>query len=308
MGTHATLWRLGALAGALGLLYATLSSPAPPAPPVPPHQPNYFAFVPSMAGTVPDGDINLTGERLVVDPELGHLFDYYLAGLGERDLPAIRAEIERALASRLTPATAAQAKLLLAAYLAYKQALANAEPALPKGATLVQSVRNRLELMRALRRRHFSDEESAGLFGPGEAADLHAIARMEVEQDGALDGAQKRDKLAALDAALPPAARAERAAPLAVASLEQSVASARARGASEEEVYRLRATAFSPAAADRLARLDRDETAWKARIATYLAQRGALAAGAAGADAQAVQRLRDSAFNAQEQRRLAAYE
>lgn len=38
-----------------------------------------------MEGTRPDGDVKtLAGEQLVVDAELGHLFDYYLAGLGEK--------------------------------------------------------------------------------------------------------------------------------------------------------------------------------------------------------------------------------
>ncbi len=306
MRTNATLWRLGALAGSLGLLFFTLSKPAPPAPPPGrAHEPNYFAFVPSMAGTVPDGDIKLAGERLVVDAELGHLFDYYLAGLGERDLQAIRFEIERELARRLKPAAAAQATLLLAKYLAYKQALAEEEPGLPKGAGLAQSVRDRLDLMRRLRLRHFSVEESAGLFGASDATDTDAIARIDIGQDRTLDGAQKQRKLAALDAALPPQARAERAAPLAVATLEETVHGARERGASDDDVYRLRAAAFSPAAADRLAQLDRDEAAWKSRIAAYLAQRAALPA---GADAPALQRLRDSAFTAQEQRRLSAYE
>jgi lipase chaperone LimK len=92
--------------------------------------------------------------------------------------------------------------------------------------------------------------------------------------------------------------------------LEENAQRIRAQGGSEDDVYRMRAAATSPEAANRLADVDREEAAWKARIAAYLAQRGAVLS-AAGSDedhAAAMADLRNRLFTPEEQRRLAAYE
>jgi lipase chaperone LimK len=47
-------------------------------------------------------------DQLEVNAELAYLFDYYLAGLGERPLDAIRTQIIRELERRLRPAPAAK--------------------------------------------------------------------------------------------------------------------------------------------------------------------------------------------------------
>ncbi|WP_317205604.1 lipase secretion chaperone [Janthinobacterium sp.] len=305
MKTNAKLLGFGAGALALGALYFSLNRPDAPAPAAR-READYFAFVPSMAGTRPDGDIKLDGgEQLRVDAELGHLFDYYLAGLGEKSLEAITSEIERELERRLTAAPAAAAKRLLARYLAYKRALAGIEPGLPPTRDLAQAARARLSAMQALRLQHFSAAESAGLFGFSDAYDADAIARIEIEQDSALDAAQKRQKLAALDARLPAALREERAAPRRVLDIEEAARKMRADGAGDNAVYAMRAGALSAGAAARLADLDREEAAWKGRIDAYLAERAKLAA---TAPPQELQALRDARFKPEEQKRLPAYE
>jgi lipase chaperone LimK len=268
-----------------------------------------FAFVPSMEGTRPDGDIKtLAGEQLVVDAELGHLFDYYLAGLGEKDLDAIRTEIERELDRRLKPGPARQAKQLLSSYLAYKQALAGLESRLAPSSDVARSARARLAAMRALRSTYFTPEQSAGLFGATDIADDDAVARLEVAVDKNLSEAQKQAKVAELDRRMPAALRVEREAPSKIIRLEESVARLRAGGAGDNEVYSLRAAAFSPEAAARLADVDRDEAAWKARIGAYQTQRAALMAQPAQQKDAALQQLRDTNFTPEEQRRLGAYE
>ena len=271
--------------------------------------PGLFAFVPSMEGTRPDGDIKtLDGEQLVVDAELGHLFDYYLAGLGEKDLGAIRTEIERELDRRLKPEPARQAKRLLSSYLAYKQALAGIEAKLAPSGDVAQSARARLAAMRALRSTYFTPEQSAGLFGATDMADDDAVARLEVAVDKTLSAEQKQAKVAALDQRMPAALREEREAPAKIIRLEESVARLRAGGAGDNEVYSLRAATFSPEAAARLADVDRDEAAWKARIGAYQTQRATLMAQPAQRNDAALQHLRDTSFTPEEQRRLGAYE
>ena len=300
---------LGVAAAALAL-YWTLAPGEPPAPAQEKPEPDLFAFVRSMEGTRPDGNVTVAaGDKLVVDAELGHLFDYYLAGLGEKPLAAIRSQIEAELDKRLAPAPAREAKRLLGAYLAYKQALAATELALPVQADAALAAGARLHALRALRGNYFTAEESAGLFGASDAYDDDAVARMAILGDATLDEAQRQAKLAALDQQLSPALRAARDAPLQVARLDESVKALRAQGGGENEVYRLRASTFTPAAAARLAELDREESQWQQRIIAYQAAKAQKASQAGGAqDAASLQQLRDASFTPEEQRRLGAYE
>lgn len=314
MTTTAKRAGLAALLLAACALYFTTREAAPPPASAPASKQgaDLIAFVPSMQGTRPDGDVKtLPDEQLVVDAELGHLFDYYLAGLGEKDLGAIKAEIERELDRRLKPAPARQAKLLLASYLSYKQALAGMEATLKPGGDIAQSARARLLAMRQLRPAYFTAAQSAGLFAAGDALEDDAMARLEIGFDQGLSAEQKKTRLAALDQRMPAALREEREAPAKIIRLEESMAQLRAKGAGDNEIYSLRAAALSPEAAARLADVDREEAAWKVRIGAYLAQRKALAAQSVQAAEQndaALQRLRDASFTPDEQRRLGAYE
>jgi lipase chaperone LimK len=283
------------------------------APPKAVAEANLFPFVRSLEGTRPDGDIKVAaGDVLVIDAELRRLFDYYLAAVGEKSLEAIRAEIERELERRLQPGAAGEAKRLLARYLDYKRELVEVEknPQLAGGA--IAAVRGRFTTMRQVRSRFFNDSESEGLFGFEDAYDMDAVARLEISQNTALTDKQKQEKLAALDAALPPALREAREAPQQIIKLEEAAQKMRTQGASEDEVYRMRAAALSPEAAARLAEADQEDATWKNRVASYLAERNTVIGRSANLpepDRQAtIQQLRDMRFNIDEQKRLPAYE
>lgn len=268
-------------------------TPAPAAAPA--------LFAPSMAGTRPDGAVTSQGERLVVDQELGFLFDYYLAGLGERDLAAVRAAIQHELGQRLPPAQAGEARRLLDQYLRYKEALVQLEAGLKPGPDLLANLRARRDAMLTLRHDFFTDAEIAGLFGLADARDADALARMEVVQDPKLDAVARQQRLSELDRALPAALREERVASTRLLQVEGSVQQLRVEGAGEDAVYRLRASQLSPAAATRLAEVDREEAEWRARIAAWKEARQQ-------AGPAAEPQLRDKYFSAQEQKRLVAYE
>jgi len=264
----------------------------------------------SLAGTTPDGAAHATaGDALVLDPSLIRLFDYWLTTVGEQPIGSIRSQVEHDLDGRLGPRAARQAKELFARYVRFKEALKSQRPAKPVGRS-VDVLREGLRRMQALRASYFGEAESQALFGPQDAEASAALARMAVEQDPALPEAQRQQRLAELDARLPASVREAREASMAVVHLEEAAQRIRAAGGSEDDVYRLRAAATSPEAANRLAEVDREEAAWKARIAAYQAQRGAVLAlpGDEAAHASAMAALRDRLFTPAEQRRLAAYE
>jgi len=265
----------------------------------------------SLAGTEPDGAASAAADgALVSTPALVRLFDYWLSTVGERPIDEIRAQAGQDLDRRLAPRAALQARDLLARYFAFKSALKEQRPAHASSGRGVDVLRAGLRNMQSLRATYFSAAESQALFGPDDDAAALALARMAIEQDTALEPAQRRERLAAFDAGLPQAERAERAAPLAVIRLQQAAEQLRAQGGSEDDVYRMRAAAVSPAAANRLADLDREEAAWQARVGDYLQQREAVLADSLDTQqrARALLELRARLFTADEQRRLGAYE
>jgi lipase chaperone LimK len=275
-------------------------------------------FAPSLEGTTPDGNItgSLNASSLISGGnlpygELRRMFDYYLSALGEKTLDEIIVQIRAELDKMLKPSQADAAKLLLDKYLKYKQDLIAVEQKeRPEGG--VKAIRQRFNDMLELRGQIFTPAENEGMFGLDDAYDMDALERLEISQDSSLSAEQKRDRYAALDATMPKALREERDAPRQIIMLEERAATMRAQGASEKEVFNMRAKALNPEAAERLAQVDREEAAWKGRINTYLQERSKLMQQLGGASAQeqetALTKLQQSLFNADEIPRLVAYE
>jgi lipase chaperone LimK len=305
---------IGATAWAAAIFFTIkLIQPEERVAPTPSAEANLFPFVKSMDGTRSDGRLTVSADdTLVVDAELRRMFDYYLAAVGEKPLYEIRAEMERELERRLKPRAAAEAKRLLARYLDYKTDLVNVEKNLQVVGTGVGAVKARMIAMQRARLRFFSANEAQAMFGTDDAHDMDSVARLDISEDKSLSEEQKKEQMAVLDAVMPDELRKERDAPLVVVKLEELVAKMRAQGASDDEVYRARAAAFTPDAAVRLADLDREEAAWKSRIATYQAEHSKLNAANVNLPESekqvALQRLREAGFDINEQRRLAAYE
>lgn len=277
------------------------------------------AFAPSMQGTVPDGDARaLSGQMpgqssgALAYGELRRMFDYYLSAVGEQSIDSITQEIHRAIDQNVPQNQVLGAKRLLGRYLEFKRALVDLEKNPKLEGTGVQAMRQRFNAMQDLRARIFSVEEELGLFGFEDANDMDALARLEIHQNTALSASQKRDQLAVLDAALPAALRADREAPRVVIQVEQTAQTMRANGASDDDIYRMRAKALDPQAAVRLAEVDREEKAWKDRIAVYLGERNKVLKTQADAPESerqtALTQLQQSQFTEEERRRLAAYE
>ena len=271
-----------------------------------------FSFVKSMEGTIRDGEVteNSSGE-LAINAGLRQMFEYYLAATGEKSLHMIVSEIEKELGKKLSLKATQEAKQLLSRYIKYKVALAEAEkkPAiLPTNATA--SIRQRFLTMQDMRKVFFSQTENNALFGFEDSYDLDAISRLEISQNAALTAIQKREKINVLDAAMSPALREAKEAPYQVIKLEEYAKNLRDHGASEDEVYRMRAAATTPEAAARLAQVDREESQWKTRIVTYLEEKNKIHnLRLQDVDqGSALQQIRDQKFSQEEQKRLPAYE
>jgi lipase chaperone LimK len=274
-------------------------------------EPNLFPFVHSLQGTSAP-DVNTDDhDGLVADAELRQLFDYYLSAASEATPQAIREKIEQELDRTLKPRAAVEAKRLLGQYLAFRDAVMEMQKNPPPVDPTISPIRARLMAIREIRTHYFTPEEIKGMFGFDDEHAEDALARVEITRDKSLTLEQKKQKLAKLDAAMSPELKAEREAPLKVAKMEEAVAAARANGASDDDVYHIRAKIFSPEAASRLAELDTQTADWKRRIGAYQADRRNVLANNTLSDADkqsAIQQLRDAQFSGTEQMRLAAYE
>ncbi|MGR2678789.1 lipase secretion chaperone [Chromobacterium haemolyticum] len=258
---------------------------------------------PSLRGTQVDGRASAeTSGALRVDAELRRLFDYQLAALGERDLPAVRKAVQQALQAQLNGAALKQALELFDRYVAYRRALSD-------GKAAAGGVAERLQQMRALRLQFLSESEVAGLFGEEDLYDDFTVKRLRIAADVSLSAEQKAARLKALEAGLPADLRAARLEPVKHLTLAEAEETLRKKGGGEQELYALRAGMVGQAAADRLSQLDREQAQWQSRVEAYRleAQRLQTVAGLDAAQRrQALAGWRAQRFNPQEQLRLDA--
>ena len=262
-------------------------------------QPGLTAPAPSLQGTVPDGQLHDGGAELVLSPELIRRFDYWLTTHGEKPLDAVRADIRADLSDELNAPSLQVALRLLNAYVAYKTELASLQ-ALPMGTYDSAALAQQLQAIRSVRSRHFNEVESLALFGPDDAEDDHALARLRITQDPSLSAQERSRQLALLSQRLSPGQRAAESEPVLHLSVADAVAEARARGADATEVRAIRARMVGPEAAERLARVDAEQADWQARVQGYLALKRERPTDAAA--------HKSTQFTQAEQLRLAAYE
>lgn len=251
---------LARAASALAPVLAARSDGPPPA-----------ALPTSLDGSEPDGAVAADAAgHLIVDRELRRLFDYFLAATGEEPLATLRARIVGTLTRRLPETAAREAIAILDRYLAYREAVRQSTPARDPAAEL--------DRLHDLRRELFSPDVARAFFADEEAAIHAALARQDVLHDRSLSPAERERRIAGIDAQLPAAVRAARAAAMQPLDQMKRDAAMRAAGASEADITAARTAALGAEAAVRLAELDRAHAAWQARLDQFHAQRAALLA------------------------------
>jgi len=125
-----------------------------------------------------------------------------------------------------------------------------------------------------------------------------ALARLEIERNTALSAEEKRKALAETEAQLPAPLRAQRSESVAHVGAAQQTAAFNAQGADDATRFAQRSATYGAEAAERLARLDREERDWNARLDQYQQARSA------GQDAARLDQLRQTLFTPEEQLRL----
>lgn len=215
-----------------------------------------------------------TQGNLVLQADLLHLFDFYLAGREEEGLDKVLTRIHRDLAAQLREPALNQARDLLSRYVDYRIALQDlpaADASLDAGA-----LRQRLDALNALRQQFFSADEYVLFFARENAEDEYMVQRLALTRQAGLNEEQRAQALAELELQLPEEVRMARAESIRYGELYAATQTLQERGASAEEIRQLREQALGSAAADALADLDRQQAVWQQRLSDYATERNRL--------------------------------
>jgi len=267
----------------------------------------------SLRGTEPDGGFSWDEHNeLVITESIRDLFDYFLASSGEEPLASLVARIQAYIETTLPEPAASQARSLLQDYLAMKAALVGMEqPATPNSSNGLDSVRNHLQALQAVRNSYLSPEVAAVFYAEADEYDRYTLQRLEIMQNPELSGEEKESQLTGLDDSLSLGLQQSLGSTQQLIKLSHLNNQIRDSGASDDAVLALRSELVGYEAAERLQTLDQERRQWSERMDLWLQER-ALLLDSEGLDSQDRQRQvsqrRHQFFDAQDVRRVLALE
>lgn len=273
----------------------------------------------SLRDTQVDGEIIIDdNQQLVVTEGLRRLFDYFLSAAGEESEETLSARAEAYIRHHTREPAASQAVDILYAYMDYLKSLSSLQDqygnlqmqATKSGKMDLNMVAQRTQDMKQLRQQYFDDETIEAFFGSEDAYNDYTIAMMEIEQNSTLSEEQKEAMRADYVSRMPEGdikAHIESQANL--GELMSRTEAMKQQGASEAELFNMRAELVGEAAAARLAQVDKQDADFAQRYAQYDSQRQAIIQ-QYGDSSQAqtqISQLQQSLFNDSEIRRLEGY-
>lgn len=256
----------------------------------------------SQQGTSADGQVRFDGQgNPVTDAELRRHFDWYLAGLGEQDLSAIRARLARDMALRMTPAQRQDVLAWFDRYVSYQQASTRLAH--------IGDLRERLDAVHALRERMLGTNASDGFFGEEETEARRVLAMQQSQRGTDANPTRPSPARTDLEARSPGYAEAREESALRHQVSELTREFDR-QDASAAERHSERAALLGPDAADRFADLDRERARWEGLVRAYVRARNALRARTSISPAQRAGQAQAllAGFTPAERRRIAGLE
>ncbi|RFA36155.1 lipase secretion chaperone [Alkalilimnicola ehrlichii] len=269
---------------------------------------NAFMQAPELRGVDVAGSVNVDANgALILDLDLRDLIDFFLAGIqSEEDLPLVRTALLGYLQSLgLANPVIDEVLAVMDRYVEYLLAAEAAD------GYETDDLARRLERLHHLRRETLGLELAEAFFAEEEAYDRYSIELRRILADASLTPAQREQQLAAIEAWLPETIVAQQQRAATIHNTREEVAVLREQGASDTEIYRLRAERFGSEAAERLAQRDAERSQWQRRVAAYRTERDAVLNNPGLSDddkEQALQRLMQEHFSEPEARRLRALE
>lgn len=237
---------------------------------------SFFASLPNSLASAgrPAPLAHGSSGEFIADIRLRRMFDYYLSAIGEEPLEHIVARIRYDLRQQLADDDFERALLLLEDYLQYRNEIGNLVEQYNTqnaayGPTDLEQLLHAKRLMKELRADYLPDNVAEAFFAEEDAYDNYMLAQADILRDNTRSVEEKRVAIALLEQQHESTLPISRQRNNTVASLRQSEASLRKRGANKDELFALRAEKVGADAAERLAQLDQERESWNARLETY---------------------------------------
>lgn len=254
----------------------------------------------SQQGSTADGGVRFDSHgNPVTDAELRRYFDWYLAGLGEQDMPTLRARLARDLALRMTPAQRMDVLAWFDRYVAYQQASTRLAG--------IGDLRERLDAVHALRNHMLGANAAKGFFGEEETEAMRVLSMRQLQREAGRNPGLRASEQSELEEQSPGYAEARKEAAMRQQVLELSSDFDRQHSSAAER-HAERTALLGAGAADRFAELDQQRAQWEGRLQAYVRADNALRARGGISETQRVIQARAllASFTPAERRRIAS--
>lgn len=267
----------------------------------------------SLEGTSLDGHFRLDSNgRLIVEPGIVRVYEYFMSTLGEEDLATIVKRLKMLIDGALPETARGDAHLLLAQYLDYRDRQGEiADNASLMGADAA-TLRETFNQLQQLRRDIFGDANASALFAEEEAYTQFNLNTMELNQlNPDMGELEQLQQVRLMAADLPASHREVVEEQLVQRELDLRTRQLQEQGASSEELRLMREQLLGPEAAERLVALDEQRAEWDRRLEQFKKD---LDSGLAELGAEPdpedkevlIQQLLDAGFDELEQKRVRA--
>lgn len=174
-----------------------------------------LVFARSLQGTDIDGSLRVGPDGLLIlNQGVRDFFDYFLSAADEIGPQAAIAEIQRYIDSFLPETAAIQAHGLFANYLRYTKFEFELQQQPLNGSQRdidsLQLVRETFDSLKDKRASLFSDQEDEALFGLEQVYQEYTLSTLELFSDQTISDEDRMERVATLEAGLPPELRASR--------------------------------------------------------------------------------------------------
>ncbi len=248
--------------------------------------------------------------QLVVTRSIRSLIEYFLSANSQESIATITGRIRELMNNALQEPARSQAKQVLKQYIEYKQALIQIEQHLSDEQSLSGKLGDYQQVLKyrtLAREKYLSRDVYDAFFAKDDSRDNYTAGLLALKKDPSLTDEERYQQTLILEQSLPPEEQAIKEAQHQRESLQVNIIKARDTGASDADIFQMRAQVYDHETAERFSKSDQKQTVWNERFAHYRQQRQQILAGEGMTDddkESQINALQTELFNEHEQRRL----
>ncbi|WP_201510345.1 lipase secretion chaperone [Psychrobacter alimentarius] len=271
----------------------------------------------SLQGTTVDGEIIIDeNKKLVVTEGLRRLFNYFLSAFGEEEESVIHERVKAYIRNHTPEPAASQAIDIFNQYVAYLKALPEIEKrygnlqlqATQSGKLDLNVVAQRKQDVAKLRQQHFDKPTISAFFGAEEVYDNYSVEMIKINQNEQLSDTQKEVARQDYISRMPDTVTKTNIEQQAnINALITRTEQMKAKGATAEELYKMRRELVGAPAAARLAQVDQEDASFDQRFTQYQTQKQLLLSQNSSNAQTQIEQIEQQLFDESERKRLSGY-